>query len=98
MIEKAARCVNLDLCITGTDSEVSVDALGDRVFNGHVSRIFPNLDPATRRGTIEVELKPVPKGARPGQLCRIKLKTNAVPRLVIPFKALRRDQNGEWGS
>lgn len=76
--------------------EVSVDALGDRVFNGHVSRIFPNLDPATRRGTIEVELKPVPKGARPGQLCRIKLKTNAVPRLVIPFKALRRDQKGEY--
>lgn len=28
MIEKAARCVNLDLCITGTDSEVSVDASG----------------------------------------------------------------------
>lgn len=75
---------------------VSVDALGGDVFEGHVSRIFPNLDPITRRGTIEVELKPVPEGARPGQLCRVKLKTNAASRLVIPFSALRRDQAGEY--
>ncbi len=76
--------------------QVSVDALGNQVFEGHVSRIFPNLDPITRRGTIEVELKPVPEGARPGQLCRVKLKTNSASRLVIPFSALRRDQSGEY--
>ena len=76
--------------------KVSVDALGGQVFDGHVSRIFPNLDPVTRRGTIEVELKPVPEGARPGQLCRVKLKTNAANRLLIPFSALRRDQTGEY--
>jgi len=28
MIGKAARCVNLDLCITGTTSEIAVDASG----------------------------------------------------------------------
>jgi membrane fusion protein (multidrug efflux system) len=75
---------------------VSVDALGSQVFEGHVSRIYPNLDPITRRGTIEVELKPVPEGARPGQLCRVKLKTNAASRLIIPFSALRRDQVEEY--
>ena len=76
--------------------QVSIDALGNQVFEGHVSRIFPNLDPVTRRGTVEVELKPVPEGARPGQLCRIKLKTNSSSRLVMPFNALRRDQAGEY--
>lgn len=76
--------------------EVTIDALGREVFEGRVIRIFPNLDPVTRRGTIEVELKPVPEGARPGQLCRVKLQTSAASRLVIPFSALRRDQNGEY--
>jgi len=75
---------------------VSVDALGSKVFDGLISRIFPNLDPVTRRGTVEVELKPVPEGARPGQLCRVRIKTSAANRLVIPFSALRRDQTGEY--
>lgn len=76
--------------------KVSIDALGNKVFDGHVSRIYPNLDPITRRGTIEVELKPVPSGARPGQLCRVQLKTSDASRLLIPFSALRRDQAGEY--
>jgi membrane fusion protein (multidrug efflux system) len=66
------------------------------MFSGKVSRIFPNLDPVTRRGTVEVELNPVPPAARPGQLCRVKLKTQAADRLMIPFSALRRDQKGEY--
>ena len=76
--------------------DVSIDALGDKTFKGRISRIHPNLNPVTRRGTLEVELKPVPEGARPGQLCRIKLSTQAAERLVIPFNALRRDQKGEY--
>lgn len=76
--------------------QVTVDALGDKIFHGRISRIFPNLDPVTRRGTVEVELKPVPKGARPGQLCRVTLTTHAAQRLVIPFSALRRDQTGGY--
>ena len=75
---------------------VSIDALGDQAFKGRISRIFPNLDPVTRRGTVEVELKPVPQGARPGQLCRITLKTQAAERLIVSFNALRRDQKGEY--
>ncbi len=76
--------------------EVSIDALGDKAFEGKVVRIFPNMDPVTRQGTVEVELKPVPQGARPGQLCRVKLTTLAADRMMIPFSALRRDQKGEY--
>jgi len=76
--------------------QVRIDALGQQMFPGRVSRIYPNLDPVTRRGTIEVELKPVPAGAQPGQFCRVKLETQATERLTIPFNALRHDATGEY--
>lgn len=75
---------------------VSIDALGSDSFKGEIERIYPDLDPVTRRGTVEVEIKPVPKGARPGQLCRVTIKTESADRLVIPFNALRRDNEGEY--
>jgi membrane fusion protein (multidrug efflux system) len=76
--------------------QVSIDALGGKTYPGRISRIYPNLDPVTRRGTVEVELKPVPNGASPGQLCRVKLRLRAEQGLSIPFKALRRDLQGEY--
>jgi len=81
---------------TGDTARVRIDALGDRVYQGHVTRIHPTLDPVTRRGTIEVELQPVPEGAAPGQLCRVELGTHAAQRRVIPFSALRRDDESEF--
>ena len=76
--------------------KVSIDALGKAVHNGNILRIHPTLDPVTRRGTVEVELKPVPNGARPGQLCRVEFTTRVAERLVIPFRAIRRDDQGEY--
>lgn len=78
------------------DVTVIIDALGNTVFNGRISRIHPNLDPLTRRGTVEVTLTPVPTGARPGQLCRVTFNTRTAERLMIPFRALRRDNKGEY--
>lgn len=75
---------------------VTIDALGNKVFNGRISRIHPNLDPLTRRGTVEITLTPVPPGARPGQLCRVSFSTRTEERLMIPFRALRRDIEGEY--
>jgi len=86
----------LPLISVGDPVSVRVDALGEKTFKGSVSRIHPTLDAATRRGTIEVTVKPVPKGARPGQLCRVQLNTQGADRIVIPFSALRRDQEGEF--
>jgi len=80
----------------GDLARVRIDALGARVFEGHIVRIYPSLDPATRRGTIEVEIDPVPAGAAPGQLCRVELSTHAAPRQVIPYAALRRDTESEY--
>jgi membrane fusion protein (multidrug efflux system) len=80
----------------GDSAAVRIDALGDQVFQGRITRIHPSLDPVTRRGTIEVELNPVPDGAAPGQLCRVELTTHASRRKVIPFVALRRDEQSEY--
>ncbi len=80
----------------GDIAKVRIDALGDRVFEGRIIRIHHSLDPLTRRGTIEVELQPVPKGAAPGQLCRVELRTHGADRRVIPFAALRRDNASEY--
>ena len=80
----------------GDIARVRIDALGERVYDGRIVRIHPNLDPISRRGTIEVELEPVPAGAAPGQLCRVELSTQPGKRQVIPFSALRRDDTSEY--
>lgn len=77
-------------------ANVRIDALGDEVHPGRIVRIFPSLDPVTRRGTVEVELNPVPAGAAPGQLCRVEFTTHARERFVIPFSALRSDDASEY--
>jgi hypothetical protein len=43
-----------------------------------------------------VVLNPVPEGSSPGQFCRVTLTTHAGTRLTIPFRALRRDPEGEY--
>ncbi len=73
-----------------------IDALGDRSFDARIMRIHPVIDANTRRGVIEVELTPVPEQALPGQLCRITLDTHKKPRLMIPFDAMRNDNEGAF--
>lgn len=86
----------LPLLSKGDTVKVRIDALGSELFDGSILRIHPSLDPISRRGTVEVELQSVPKGASPGQLCRVHLNAQATQRRVIPFAALRRDSRGEY--
>lgn len=86
----------LPLLHTGDAVEVRIDALGDGAFPGRIQRIHPTVDPRTRQGVVEIRLAPVPAGARAGQLCRVRLKTPARQRLMLPFAALRRDEAGEY--
>lgn len=75
---------------------IKIDALGEQLFNGHVSRIYPTIDADTRRGVVEIYISPAPDGALPGQLCRITLSTERKPRLMIPFDAVRHDNQGTY--
>ena len=86
----------LPLVNVGDPVEIKIDALGNQLFNGNVIRTHPTIDANTRRGVIEIELKPVPEGALPGQLCRVTLSTEKVSRLMIPFDAVRYDNTGTF--
>lgn len=75
---------------------VRIDSLGDQSFNARILRIHPVIDEQTRRGTVEVQLDPVPDNARPGQLCRVTLETAESPRRLIPLNALQFDSEGSF--
>lgn len=75
---------------------IKIDALGDQLFTGEIKRIYPTIDKTTRRGTIEIVITPVPQGARPGQLCRVSIKTQNKSRLMVPYDAVRHDKQGTF--
>lgn len=75
-------------------AEVSIDALGGRLFPGEISRIHPTIDKHTRQGIVEVRLIKIPDNAMAGQLCRVTLKTAMIERTVIPFASMRLDTEG----
>lgn len=81
---------------TGDAISFMIDALGRQEWTGKVFRIYPNVNAQTRKGIIEVNLSPVPKGAKPGQLARINLLTPKKQMLVIPLSAIRYDQQGAY--
>ena len=86
----------LPLIKTGNQVEISIDALGDHKFKGHIQRIHPVIDKNTRQGTIEVVLNPVPVGAITGQFCRVTIHTQSKSRLMIPYDTVRHDKQGAY--
>lgn len=81
---------------TGDAVEVRIDALGEQQYPATVKRIFPTIDPQTRKGMMEVQFATIPDGARPGQLCRVTVNTQTTPRRNVPFAAIRHDSQGEF--
>lgn len=80
----------------GDEVQVRIDALGEQQYPAKVSRIFPTIDPQTRKGMMEVLFASIPEGARPGQLCRVTVDTQTTPRRNVPFAAIRHDSQGEY--
>jgi len=86
----------LPLIEPGNAVDIQIDALGPQTFKGKIQRIYPSIDRDTRRGTIEITLSPVPKGAIAGQLCRVSLHTLSKSRLMIPYNSIRHDKQGAY--
>jgi len=76
--------------------KVRIDALGEQLHNGSITRIHPTVNPNTRKGIVEITLQPVPDNATAGQLARAELVTQPAERLVIPTRAIRHDSNGAY--
>lgn len=98
-----ARVVNLSTMITranvperevsklriGNRALVRVDAFGERVFEGKVTRIGPVLDAATRSALVEVEIPNQDIGLRAEMFARVTLDLAAQrPALLVPRQAL----------
>lgn len=81
---------------TNDTVRVRIDALGEQQYPATVKRIFPTIDPQTRKGMMEVQFATIPDGARPGQLCRVTVDTQTTPRRNVPFAAIRHDSQGEF--
>lgn len=86
----------IPLMQNGDTVEVLIDALGDALHQGYISRIHPTIDPSTRKGTLEVKLEPVPENARAGQLARVYIASQTTERLVIPSLAVHHDMDGAY--
>jgi len=80
----------------GDSVEVQIDALPSQVHQGSILRIHPTLNASTRNGIVEIILDPAPVGARPGQFCRVKLLSRPTDRKLIPFSAIRQDNEGSY--
>jgi RND family efflux transporter MFP subunit len=80
----------------GDPARLRIDALGTASFPARILRIHPQLEQRSRQGIVELSLDEPPPGATAGQFVRVTLETAAVERLLIPFRALRRDRDGEF--
>jgi RND family efflux transporter MFP subunit len=76
--------------------QISIDALGNTAHQGNIYRIYPTIDPNTRKGIIEISLQPLPTGARAGQLARVKINSTPTNRLLVPAYAVRHDSMGAY--
>lgn len=81
---------------------IQIDALtqaastGEFPHRGRITRIHPAIDAATRTGTVEITLAPIPEGAKPGQFARIRFSAEGSKNLLIPYASLRSAETGEY--
>jgi len=73
-----------------------IDALGDRTFPAEIVRIHPTINPSTHKGIIEIQLTPVPEGAKVGQFARAEIELKATDRLVIPVHTIHYEPEGAY--
>lgn len=86
----------LTLLKKGDAMSLTIDALGDQKHAAYVERIHPEIAASTRKGTIELSLRPVPAQARAGQMARIHFQSPPVELLVVPTHAIHHDINGAY--
>jgi RND family efflux transporter MFP subunit len=76
--------------------KVRIDALGAAEHVARISRIYPDIDENTRKGTLEIRFEPLPAGAQAGQLATATFYTTPVERLVVPSQSLHHDTSGPY--
>ena len=91
VVEKDLRLVN-----AGDPARVTVDAYPGETFSGHIARVAPVLDPATRTAQIEIEVPNNSFRLKPGMYARMSVTiesrrdTTLVPKSsVVDYEGAR---------
>jgi RND family efflux transporter MFP subunit len=69
-------------------AEIKADALGDEVFSGKVSVIYPTIDPVSHTFPVEIKVGNPNQLLRPGMFARVTLNFGTKNHPVIPDMAV----------
>lgn len=72
----------------GMPVEVQADALGDEVFEGKISLIYPTIDPMSHTFTVEVIVPNSNQKLRPGMFSRVKMNFGSNDRPLLSDRAV----------
>lgn len=72
----------------GMPVEVQADALGDEVFEGKISLIYPTIDPVSHTFTVEVTVPNSTQKLRPGMYSRVKINFGSNDRPLLSDMAV----------
>jgi RND family efflux transporter MFP subunit len=92
LVEKDFRRVQ-----AGAPALVEVDAFPGEQFTGHVSRVAPVFDPATRTATMEIEVPNPGYRLKPGMYARVRLTAERKPDALTVDRAAVVDVQGRRG-
>jgi RND family efflux transporter MFP subunit len=92
LVEKDFRRVQ-----SGAPALVEVDAFPGEQFSGHVSRVAPVFDPATRTATMEIEVPNPGFRLKPGMYARVRLTAERKPDALTVARAAVVDVQGRRG-
>ena len=72
----------------GMPVEVQADALGDEVFEGKISLIYPTIDPMSHTFTVEETVPNSNQKLRPGMFSRVKMNFGSNDRPLLSDRAV----------
>lgn len=76
----------------GTPVEITLDVYNGKKYSGKVSLVYPTIDPATRTFQTQVSIPNQSMEIRPGMFARAKVELDAKKRVVVPDKAVIKQQ------
>jgi len=81
----------------GTRAEISVDAYGNKVFAGTVTRMADALDLSTRSMPVEIDIPNYDHLLKPGMFANVILITGEHPdAIAVPTMAIQHDDSGSF--
>lgn len=72
----------------GAPVDIKLDVYPDEVFKGHISLVYPTINPTTRTFTVEIKLPNNNQKVRPGMFARAVLNYGTKDHVVVPDLAI----------